>query len=615
MWHRFRLEISFALLAVLAAWVWSAGHALGSVAAGIAAIVTGGIVMVRWGRVVLRKLIWHLRDRLIVAYVFIAVIPIAVILLAARWVVVDLGGQMAVYLVNTELERRVQGLEEAAKALAQVPESRRATMLDQIATLFEDRFPGLRVQLLEGAGDMGPAGIVVRQGLLYVRARAAHRHTRVVLLAPLNRAALTSLAPGLGPVSIIGLDPDSAMKLHESAAGGAPVELPPAMNRFDVELRWASQIPVAEFENSSRTHEALLGVRSRVSALLRTLFAASNGRADLRNDMMLAGILLLLAQVISVYIGVSVTHAITRAFNGLYEGTQRVMRGDFTHRIAVKGDDQIAEVTNSFNRMTGNIERLLEVSKEKERFEAELAIARQVQDQLFPREVPPLRTLELRAVSHAARMVSGDYFDYQPVSSSKTALVLADVAGKGVSAALLMASLQACVRMQAYDLRADPSRAACTSSLVSRINQQLHASTAAEKFATFFLAIYDDVTSELTYTNAGHLPPILVRAGEATFLDVNGMVVGAFSFAKYDESRVHLEPGDLLFGYTDGVTEAENEFGEMFGEQRLIDILRGASALEPPAIFQTVYDAVRHFSGASEMQDDLTMILARRKKA
>ncbi len=133
---KFRLELACSMLAVSCAWAWSAGHLLSCLLAGLAAVLAGGILCVRWGRVVLRKLIWHLRDRLIVAYIFIAVIPIAVIVLAARWVAVDLGGQIAVCLVNTELQRRVSGLEEIAKALAQVPESRRTTMLDQIATLF-----------------------------------------------------------------------------------------------------------------------------------------------------------------------------------------------------------------------------------------------------------------------------------------------------------------------------------------------------------------------------------------------------------------------------------------------------------------------------------------------
>jgi hypothetical protein len=126
----------------------------------------------------------------------------------------------------------VQGLEEVAKSLAQVPESRRVAMLDQIAMLFEGRFPGLRVQLADGPGDMGPSGVVARRGLLYLRARAAHQQTRVALLAPLNRSVLASLAPGLGPVSIIGLAADSSLKLHEAPTDTPVVELPRALNRF-----------------------------------------------------------------------------------------------------------------------------------------------------------------------------------------------------------------------------------------------------------------------------------------------------------------------------------------------------------------------------------------------
>lgn len=624
MWRIYRLELIFAVLSVLTVWTWRSGQLFNGVVLGLGAIVLGGIVAVRWGRVVLHQLIWHLRDRLIVAYLFIAVIPILVIVLAGRWAMLDVGGQVAVYLVNTELHRRVEVLEDAAHSLAQAPQSRRAAVLDQISVLFEERFPGLRVSVEETSTQTpGPAssagGVVAREGLLFVRAIATHQSTKVTLLAPLDRAVLASLAPGLGPVSIIGLAKESPLRLHDPAAAAQTsasqnVDLPPQANRFDKELRWAAQIPVADFTDPGRNHEALLGVRSRPSALLRTVFSVTAGQADLSNDILFAGILLLLAQVVSGYIGVSVTRAITGAVSGLYEGTQRIMRGDFSHRIPVKGDDQIAELTTSFNQMTGNIERLLEVAKEKERFEAELTIARQVQEQLFPRTVPALATLELHAVCHPARMVSGDYYDYQALPNGKTAIVLADVAGKGVSAALLMASLQACIRMQVHELRATGSKEICTSSLVSHLNQQLHANTAPEKFATFFLAIYDDETGELAYTNAGHLPPILVRGGKTTLLDVNGMVVGAFPFAKYSESRLCLQPGDMLVGYTDGVTEPENEFMEMFGEQRLIDIVGRHAHLDSPSIVKAVAEAVHQFTGSHELQDDMTMVIARRRQ-
>lgn len=611
MWRQFRLELSAAILVLLSAWAWTSGRLLSGAVLGLGAIVLTGIVAVRWGRVVLHRVIWHLRDRLIVAYLFIAVIPIAVIVLAARWVVVDVGGQVAVYLVSTELKRTVEELAETARTLAQAPAARREVVLDQIASLYAERLPGLQAHVSEGPTDLGPAGVVAQQGRLYLRARAAHNQQIVTLQAPITRRTLSRLAPGLGPVSIIALDADQELALHDD--GSQAPALPAKRNRFDLELRWASQMTVPNLDDPGRPREALLGVRSRVATLLETIFAGGTGeQADLRNDMRLAVILLLLAQAVSVYIGVSVTRAITEAFTGLYVGTQRIMRGDFSHRIAVKGDDQIAEVTTSFNQMTGNLERLLEVAKEKERFEAELAIARQVQEQLFPRSVPEIPGVELRAVCHPARMVSGDYYDYQPLGGTKTMLVLGDVAGKGVSAALLMASLQACIRRQVSDLRAMPERVVSPSQLVADINRQLYASTSPEKFATFFLAIYDHATSELAYTNAGHLPPILVRGGKAEFLQVNGMVIGAFPGAKYEESRLKLEPGDLLFGYTDGVTEPENEFDEMFGEERMTAVLLKETGHDATALFNAMAAAVHQFTGSAELQDDMTMVLVRR---
>ena len=151
-----------------------------------------------------------------------------------------------------------------------------------------------------------------------------------------------------------------------------------------------------------------------------------------------------------------------------------------------------------------------------------------------------------------------------------------------------------------------------SSQLVGRINQHLHANTAPEKYATFYFSLFDDELGTLTYTNAGHLPPLLFRNGEVIPLDVNGMVVGAFPFATYSESQVALLPGDLLVGYTDGITEPENEYGEMFGEERLIDIVRKTSHLDDDHIIGAVIDAVQQFTGSPELQDDMTLIVARR---
>jgi phosphoserine phosphatase RsbU/P len=304
----------------------------------------------------------------------------------------------------------------------------------------------------------------------------------------------------------------------------------------------------------------------------------------------------------------------------LYEGTQRVVRGDFSHLIQVNGRDQIAELSTSFNTMTQNLERLLVVAKEKERMQAEIEIARGVQDQLYPKAPPVFESLRVLGSCSPARMVSGDYYDYQLVDG-RLAIAIGDVAGKGISAALLMATIQAAMRME---LRSTTELAAemaapsmnglrfSTARMVSELNQQLHATTSPEKYATFFFAIYDQATGLMTYTNAGHLQPVLFRDGVATLLDVNGTVVGAFPFSKYEESKLELRSGDLLVCYTDGVTEPENEYGEMFGEERLIELVAKNADRNESKIIESVMESVRQWTGVPELSDDMTVLLVRK---
>ena len=148
--------------------------------------------------------------------------------------------------------------------------------------------------------------------------------------------------------------------------------------------------------------------------------------------------------------------------------------------------------------------------------------------------------------------------------------------------------------------------------LVFDLNQQLYATTAPEKYATFFFALFDESNGMLSYTNAGHLQPLLIRNGSAVKLDVNGTVVGAFPFSKYEESTVQLESGDLLVCYTDGITEPENEYGEMYGEERLIELLTKNSGRDEQTIVSMIIDAVEQWTDAEEQPDDMTLLLARK---
>ena len=270
--------------------------------------------------------------------------------------------------------------------------------------------------------------------------------------------------------------------------------------------------------------------------------------------------------------------------------------------------------------MTEHLQQLLVVAKEKERLESEIEIAREVQDQLFPRQVPELRTLRIKAVCQPARLVSGDYYDFERVGEAEVALAIADVAGKGISAALLMAALQSSLRVQLQtpvEVLVGPGgghrgSGLSTSRLVSNLNRQLYSMTSPEKYATFCLGIYDESSSTFTYTNAGHLSPLLIRDGAAELLDVNGTVVGAFDFSQYTESTIEPHSGDLLVCYTDGVTEPENEYGEMFGEERLIQILIRNAHRREEDIIALVLESVKQWTATEELHDDMTLLLARR---
>ena len=399
--------------------------------------------------------------------------------------------------------------------------------------------------------------------------------------------------------------------------------LPGPSNRLDINVNWTTPLYFRYWDSPERQNTWVLLVSTRPSVVLGMVFTQVNWAAGVLAIFLLVAGLLLLVWVVSFIMGVSLTRTITSAVHNLYEGTERVKGGDFSHRISVEGNDQLAELGRSFNGMTENLERLIVVEKEQERLKSEIEIAREVQSQLFPRSSPVMKTIELTGVCHPARMVSGDYYDFVRLGDSNLALAIGDVAGKGISAALLMAAIQSIMRTQ---LTAGVSLHAVAASgggngkadtvfsaaeLVSQLNKQVYANTSAEKYATFFFGLYDDDSRMLTYTNAGHLPPIVMRGGQAERMEVTGTVVGAFPFAAYQEESVELRQGDLLVAFTDGIVEPENEYGEAFGEDRLIDLLARYGQRESKEIIARVMETVEQWTGTAELFDDMTIVVAR----
>jgi len=250
--------------------------------------------------------------------------------------------------------------------------------------------------------------------------------------------------------------------------------------------------------------------------------------------------------------------------------------------------------------------QLIGQAADRERVRRELEIAQEVQEALFPQRSPELATLDYIGVSRPARILGGDYFDFIDLGGRRMALALADLSGKGISAALLMASLQAALRSHAAQWGSD------VAALVSDVNDQLCASTAANKFATLFYGVYDDASRRLVYVNAGHNPPLVAGPrGEIRRLTTGGMVVGVLPGQTYESESIELLPGDALVVYTDGATDAADAADEPFGEARLAELVAAHRGDSPEALRDAVLAALSRHAAGVPFEDDVSLVIAK----
>lgn len=263
----------------------------------------------------------------------------------------------------------------------------------------------------------------------------------------------------------------------------------------------------------------------------------------------------------------------------------------------------------SFDEVTHAIESerraLAEKAEAEKRIAQELEIAKQVQAGLFPQELPSLKTLDFAGRCHQARQVGGDYYDFLALGRERLCLVIADIAGKGIAAALLMANLQANLRSQYAMAIDEPQR------LLQSINRLFCENTPDGAYATLFYSEYDDQAGRLRYANCGHLSALVVRSDDRVErLESTATVLGLFKEWECSVAQTELFAGDTLALYTDGVTEAVNGDGEEFGEQRLLDCLLRHRDLPSHLLVATVIDEVRRYS-PHEQQDDITLVIAK----
>jgi phosphoserine phosphatase RsbU/P len=609
-------------------------------------IALGCLLGARW---VSSRLLWRLRNRLIVTYVFVGVIPLVLLAGFALGAFYLFAGQFATFIVTSRLDAELKSLEAANVAIAREIAARLDFGGDIETAIQEasDRQLGVWLNRKPSAGTMvesHPAlpaylpaqftSVVREEGKLSLisayRIQTKKGQLTVISTRPFDRNILRDLANNLGELTLFPrLDEGNGTPMPSYTVGAVPGP----SRAMDRQVSFAAATSVADWKTGNPAEPAAIRVQTRLSKVYEHLSSASALFAPVL-QLRLIGLVISFAviEIVALLIGNRLTRSITGAVGQLYQATIHVNRGDFSHRVPITSKDQIAALAGSFNLMTASIEKLIVEQKEKQRLQNEISIAQEVQAQLFPRHITQLPSLEVHGFCRPARSVSGDYYDFLPLGSERLVLAVGDVSGKGISAALLMATIHSAVRaysmegipalrqMQAvgagpslvttYD-PVIPGAEVSPGTLLSLLNHQLYHSTPAEKYATLFLTLYDGNDRRLTYSNAGHLPPLLLaESGSIRKLEDGGTVVGLFDDMRYDEGSVELRPGEIFLAYSDGVTEPENDFGE-FGEERLVELVQENRDLPLERIADIVTAAVDDWIGGVEQPDDVTLVLAR----
>jgi phosphoserine phosphatase RsbU/P len=612
-----------------------------------------------------RRLLWRVRRKLILSYIFIGVVPSLLILGFFLLSTGFVAGTVGAYLFRDgydDVTRQVELLAEAAVAeIGRVPRTTEETV-DRVQRNGSAAlgYPTLSMVFIP-ASPAGPP--VVSRGPWehlrgmsdpsalappWIRARAdGFTGTTSVTLADapnepeLIVRAVRSAGRAASPVGwvVVDLPLDGAMlnRLYErTGVKAGAVTLSRTNPDRTVSVVGATQTPntrrfslfgntVSLFDSydwtTGETLRATVALSFRMGELFQRLSDAQSMEVQgftlgdvFRGVMVVVAVLFLIIELVALVMGLALARSITSSIHELFMGTERVRQGDFTHRINISTKDQLGELAGSFNQMTGSIENLLQTAAEKKRLEEELRIARQIQMSLLPRGQLDMPGLGVTALCVPAREVGGDYYDFFPLGPGRLGVLIADVAGKGTSAALYMAELKG-LMMALSQTYQSPRQ------LLIEANRILAENLDSRSFITMTYAVIDLVNGVMTYARAGHTPLIYLPGPSAALkgaqvLVPSGMVLGLRidgALAKFDdlleEKQIPLHTGDVIVFYTDGITEAMNNDSDLFGDSRLSRIVEEHGHLESGELRERILREIEAFVGTADQHDDMTMIL------
>ncbi len=349
------------------------------------------------------------------------------------------------------------------------------------------------------------------------------------------------------------------------------------------------------------------GISTRNKILAATLQATNYINGQIRNTEMFFLVLFSVLLVVIVGLSFRLSRLITNPIKVLKQGSEIIGGGNLDHRVELHTGDELEDLANSFNKMAldlkTHVEELRRTTAVKERVEKELDLARGIQQSFLPEAPPKVAGFDLAALNTPALEVGGDFFDYIPVALDQWGLVIADVSGKGFPAALFMA-------LSRTMLRANTVGNPTVSQTITRANNMIAEEGRANMFVTLFYGVLDPKRKTLTYVNAGHNPPFVTdrKGGDIVMLAAKGIALGVMSDMEFEEKQVALHEGDILLLYTDGVTEAVNRHGELFGQDRLAKLVEENQDRPAQEIIKIIEQAVIAYAEGLPQFDDLTLM-------
>jgi sigma-B regulation protein RsbU (phosphoserine phosphatase) len=598
-----------------------------------------------------RRLLWRVRRKLILSYVFLGLFPVALVVVFALFVAVLFYTNVAAYMFHEGFSDLVDNVQQFAETSAieigRSPDTAGPAIDRKVANL-KSQFGELSMAVLPVKKANGAAGAVVTAGVWghasppesvpawVVDARGFRG--AVALANKVNgdphlviRAAVLTPAGDWVVVADIPVDTDVISRLHDrtgtrirgitlsdSSAGDTQVTAGSSTGggMLSVFQHTVVFMDCTDWE-TGRPARVSIGLDAPLGRLYERLATAQSalprGLGDEWQNFLVAlavvGVLFLIIQGSALVMGSVLARSITSAVHELFTGTERVRQGDFAHRISIESHDQLGELSDSFNRMSASIEHLLHVQREKQRLDDELRIAREIQKSLLPVQVPRIAGLGVADLCEPAREVGGDYYDFFELGPRQLGVLVADVSGKGTSAALYMAELKGLMLALSHTQRS-PRR------LLIDVNRLLAAHLDNRSFITMTYAVIDLDAGTLTSARAGHPPLIVAAGGRSDVIISNGMVLGLRlpgAGERFEEMlEEHVRPiarGDVIVLYTDGITEAMDRDGELFGDEALARVVAAHCRLDAAGIRERVVREVKAFVGDAEPHDDMTMVV------